>query len=196
MWDERLGEELVEAKLLTPAQLQTVLDYQKSLSGRLTDIVLKLGFVDEESLNAFIADRERMHTVKLDGRIIDVDLMGKIPRWVIERHCVIPFRQTEDTILLAMSEPSDYQAVEEIQFLTNCRIETGLAPRSQMREMINRFYAENPHPAATVPPTPIDLQESLLSRISDPVVAALARALFRRGVLSAEVWQQELDRSS
>ena len=142
--DFRLSQELLREDLLSDAQMKTALEYQQSLGGKLAEIIRKLGFVDETRLNDFLARRERMRTIDVSNRVIDRELMSKIPRSVIEGHEVIPFRQSENTILLAMAEAMDYEAIEEIQFLTSCVIETALAPRSQILAAIARFYNENP----------------------------------------------------
>lgn len=206
----RFGQELLREGLISEAQLKTALEYQRALGGRLHEIIGKLGFVEEKPLNDFVARSQHMHTIDVSGRVIDEELLRRIPREVIERHEVIPFRQSDESILLAMSEAMDYQAIEEIQFLTRCKIETALAPRSQVLAAITRFYDEHPEidasPApATPPPLPeggeadgeadgeAEGPEELVSRISDPTVAALARALLKSGALHVSAWQDELE---
>ncbi|MGE3166991.1 MAG: hypothetical protein AB7O52_18960 [Planctomycetota bacterium] len=190
--ESALQRELVEQGLISDAQLQTATEYQAAIGGRLTDIIRKLGFVSDDRLNAFVARREHMHAIDLESRTLDPQLMAKIPRTVIERHCVLPFRQSPDLILLAISEPLDFQAIEEIQFLTSCMVETALAPRSRILERIHRFYAEYPNLAGGFSGPP--LEQTLVDKIADPVVAALARALIRSQVLDPKVWSEELDR--
>ncbi len=195
----RFGQELLKEGLLTEAQMKTALEYQRSLGGKLQEIIGKLGFVDDRRLNSFIARREHMHTIDVRDRTIDADLMRRIPREVIQRHEVIPFRQSDHAILLAMSEPMDYEAVEEMQFLTSCTVETALAPRSQILEAIARFYDEHPDFGVNVSSGAIEeadsasAQEELLREISDPAVAALARLLLRKGVIDAGEWRAELE---
>lgn len=192
-----LQRDLLQQGLLSEAQLKTVSEYQASIGGRVTDIIRKLGFVSEDRLNAFIARREHMHPIDLQGKEVDRTLMARIPRRVIESHCVIPFRQSEDVILLAMSEAMDFQAIEEIQFLTNCKIETALASRSQLLERINQFYAAHPDldpSESSEEARKRRLEDKLVERVSDPIVAALARALLRSGQLDARVWDEELGR--
>ena len=137
----RFGEELLQHRLLTEAQLKTVLEYRESLGGRVQDVVLKLGFVDEEDLSRFLARREHVPSIDLDRMPIDRKLMAQIPRKIIDEHQALPFRLAEDLVLLVTSEPYDMQVIEDVQFLTNCRVEIGLAPRSLLREKINRYYA-------------------------------------------------------
>lgn len=237
----RFGEELLKSRLLTDAQLKTVLEYRDSLGGRVQDVVLKLGFVEEDDLSRFLARREHMPSIDLERMPLDRDLMARIPRKVIVEHQALPFRLADDLILLVTSEPYDLQVVEDVQFITNCRVEIGLAPRSLLQEKINRYYAaqdreqlevveraEQPEPASAPPERSVssnprsaedplramfdrmpdaepasdaqeagveeqDLAERLVASIEDPAVAALAKALLDRGVLSAGEWARHLE---
>ncbi len=189
--ESRLCQELVTKGLLTEAQVKTSLEYQASLGGNLSDIMLKLGFVEEGDLNRVIAQREHMRSIDLAGRNIDRELMGRIPRKVIEKYEAVPLQHTDDTIMLAMSRPMDFQAVEDFQFLTSCKIETVLAPRSQILELIARYYDQEMELAGAREEPP--LEERLVARIADPAVAALARLLLRNGLITAEEWQAELE---
>lgn len=202
MTDDDLGRELRAAGLISDLQLQTALEYQHSLGGRLTDIIVKLGFTEEAKLNRIVARCEHVPSVDVGGRPPDADLMAQIPRRIIEEHLVLPYRQSDaragrDTILLAMTEATDFAVIEEIQFLTNCKVESALAPRSQIREQIVRFYAEHPQHAAPEQQVEADekhMQEVLLGKVADPTVAALARLLIAKGVIDAESWQRELEK--
>lgn len=238
----RFGEELLKNRLLTDAQLKTVLEYRDSLGGRVQDVVLKLGFVEEDDLSRFLARREHVPSIDLARMPLDRDLMARIPRKVIVEHQALPFRLADDLILLVTSEPYDLQVVEDVQFITNCRVEIGLAPRSLLQEKINRYYAAEdreqldaldaaepieaavPGSAPAAPPAPrsaedqlrevfdrmpetpsdsvggeaamvdeAQLAEQLVARIEDPAVAALAKALLERGVLTAEEWARHQD---
>ncbi len=183
-----LGRELVASELLRPEHLRIALDYQAQLHGRLEDILVKLDFIDERKLSEFVAEREHMRTVDLTSREIDEQLMERIPRDVIERHEVLPFRLDAETVLLAMSDPTDFRAIDEVQFLTSCKVETAIAPRTALRERIERYYDTLPAP----PPAPLPLEERLLERVADPAMQALARILLRKGVIQAEDWEQEI----
>ena len=181
-----LGKELVEQELLTADQLHTALEYQSQLPARLEDILVKLDFVDEGRLSAFVAEREHLPTVDLTARTLDRELLAQIPRTVIETHEVLPFRLNDETVLLVMSDPTDFRAIDEVQFLTSAKIETAVAPRSIVREQIERYYSSLPAP----PPAPPSLVERLLGQVADPTVRALARALLRNGVITPEEWQE------
>jgi len=183
-----LGRELVESELLRPEQLRIALEYQAQLHGRLEDILVKLDFIDEKRLSEFVAEREHMQTVDLSRQAIDDELMKRIPRELIESHEVLPFRLDDETVLLAMSDPTDYQVIDEVRFLTSCKVEAALAPRSALRERIERYYDTLPAP----PPEPPPLADQLLARIADPVVQGLARVLLDNGLITPEEWHSSI----
>ena len=187
--DLLLGKALVDQELLPPENLRIALEYQSQLPARLEDILIKLDFIDEATLSAFLAEREHLPLVDLDARALDHELLAKIPRAVLEKHEVLPYRLEEGRVLLAMSDPSDYRAIEEIQFLTGCQVEPALAPRSAVRAQIERYTARLPK----APPPPPSPEEVLLARVADPAVAALARALLANGVVTAEEWEAGFD---
>ncbi|MFN0057114.1 MAG: hypothetical protein ACKVX7_01535 [Planctomycetota bacterium] len=186
--EAQFAKDLLKAGLVTEAQLRTATEYQASLGGSLRTILLKLGFVSEERLSAFIARREHLPTIDIETRPLDVELMARIPRETIERHRVLPFRLSESSVLLVMSEPMGFQAIEEIRFITGKKVEMALAPASQIQARITRYYAER---RAAAPVEQPDTAKLLIEQIADPNVAALARALLRKGVISADEWQLE-----
>ncbi len=185
-----LGRELVEAELLEADQLRVALDYQAQLPARLEDILVKLDFVDEQTLSEFLAQREQLPTIDPSGRSIDEELLSSLPRSLIEGHEVLPYRLDEETILLAMSDPADLRVIDELQFLTDCKIETALAPRSAIRERIERYYSSLPEP----PPPPPPVEEQLCQRIADPAVSALVRVLITNGVVNPDDWLEAFER--
>jgi hypothetical protein len=186
--EAEFARELLASQVLSAAQLRTALEYQSALGGSLRAILLKLGFVSEDRLNEFIAQREQLPTIDVSERPLDTELMKRIPREIIERHQALPFRLTDQSVLLVVSEPMALQASEEIRFVTGCKVELALAPRSQIQARISRHFASRAAEPDVPPPS---LESQLLAQVADPAVAALARALLKRGVISAQEWQLE-----
>lgn len=185
--ETEFGERLVSEKLITDRQLRTALEYRNSLGGgRLRDIIVKLGFVKDAVLDSFVGQSMGMRAVDISDREIDIWAMERIPRRIIEKHQVIPLRHDHgaDTILLAMGEPSNFAAIEEIQFLTNRKVETALATRAQVKKAINQYFnlLQDGEPTAAGHGGeglgPFD------TAAPEAAVRALARALVAKGVLT------------
>jgi hypothetical protein len=150
-FDERmqLGEMLLKKKLLTKEQLDTVMQYQKSLGGKIGNIIVKLGYMTDEALTREIARHYNMEVTDLANMILPVNLLKAVPRDIIEKHHLIPVHVTKDLLTVCMTDPTDYEALDELQFATGKKIETTLATRDSIKRAIAEFLAELDKEAVT-----------------------------------------------
>lgn len=189
--DRKLGESLLREGLVTEAQLKHALDFQRTTGGELRDILPKLGYVRDHVLVQYIAREKHMHFVDPETAEVDDDLMSKIPREVIERHQIVPLK-SEHGVLLALSDPDDFAAIDEIQFLTNRPIESGLAPRASIRKAINQYYQrdEQRKKRAAVPgagaAASADYVDKVLAYGGESLLKGLTLALIAKGAVDAE----------
>ncbi len=140
----QLGQMLVDAKLLTEEQLKMAADFQTSVGGKLGAIIVKLGFIEDQTLTHFIARQQSMPVVNLDELVLPENLVKRIPRKLIEAHHVLPIRYHNGILTIASSDPYDYEAIEELQLAVDSRIEIQLAPRTQiLRSIQGLFYKED-----------------------------------------------------
>ncbi len=127
--------------------------------------------------------------IDLEKHQIDVEAMAKIPRDFLENHEVIPLAVEKGKILLAMVRSINLEILEEIQFMTNCLIETALAPREQILKAIKEYYSLSPYerrvrvreaPKAVVKKAPQRVPQS------PHLAEALAEILIERGLVTRE----------
>ncbi len=137
----RLGNMLVESKLLTGEQLKMAMDFQKSVGGKLGAIIVKLGFIEDHTLTGFIAKQQGMPVVNLDEIVVPENLVKKLPRKLMEHHHVLPIRFHDGVLTVVTSDPYDYEAIEEIQLAVDSRVEVQLAARSQILRAISEAFA-------------------------------------------------------
>jgi type IV pilus assembly protein PilB len=135
---------LVESHLLTPEQLRMAMDFQKSVGGKLGAIIVKLGFIEDQTLTNFIARQQGIPVVNLDELVVPENLVRKIPKKLIEKHHVVPTRHHDGVLTVATSDPFDYEALEEIQLALDERVEMVLAPRSQILRTIHDVLYREP----------------------------------------------------
>ncbi len=140
----RLGSMLVKAKLLTEDQLKKSMDFQKTVGGKLGAVVVKLGFVSDEVLTSFLARQQGLPIVDLSKLVLPWNLVKRVPKALIEKHHVIPIAYKDNALTLAVSDPFDYEAVEEIQFATNYRIDIQLASRESINKAITDVLYAGP----------------------------------------------------
>jgi len=139
---------LVESNLLTQEQLKMAMDFQKSVGGKLGAIIVKLGFIEDQTLTNFVARQQGIPVVNLDELVIPENLVKRVPRKMIEKHHVVPIRFHDGVLTIAMSDPFDYEAIEELQLAVDYRIEMQLAPRSQILKAIHEIFNREELPPA------------------------------------------------
>ena len=135
----KLGEMLLKKKLITKEQLDTAIEYQKSLGGKIGSIIVKLGYITDEALTREIARHYNMEVTDLANMILPVNLLKAVPRDIIEKHHLIPIHQTNKVLTVCMSDPTDYEALDELQFVSGKKIETTLATRDSIKRAIAEF---------------------------------------------------------
>ncbi|MEW6027241.1 MAG: hypothetical protein AB1599_08100 [Planctomycetota bacterium] len=136
----KLGDTLVEAKLLDSQQLKTALEYQKKTGLKLGEVLEKLGFVSEDEILACLANQQSMEIVNLKNIIIPNALVKKIPLQLIEKYNIIPIGIKGDTLTIATSDPTDYEAVEQIQLLTDLKVDMVLATTTEIKASIRDVF--------------------------------------------------------
>lgn len=185
----QLGQMLLDSGLLTSEQLKMAVEFQKSVGGKLGAIIVKLGFIEDQTLTNFIARQQGLPVVNLDELVLPENLVKRIPRKLIEKHHVMPIRYHDGVLTVATSDPFDYEAIEEIQLAVDSRIEMNLAPRSQILRSIQEiFYREKPAPAVQEKSKEQMLQELEGSEKPTPeqMKEALIPLLVQKGVITEE----------
>ena len=143
----QLGQMLEESGLLTPEQLKMAMDFQKSVGGKLGAIIVKLGFIEDQTLTNFIARQQGIPVVNLDELVVPEILFKRIPKKLIDKHHMVPIRHHDGVLTVATSDPYDYEAIEEIQLAIDQRVELVLAARTQITRTITELSNRPSSPA-------------------------------------------------
>lgn len=138
----RLGELLVKANLITPEQLQKALSDQKAGGGRLGFNLTKLGFINEEGLTTFLSKQYNVPAINLSEFEIDPSVIKLIPLDVAKKYMVIPVNRAGSTVILAMSDPSNIFALDDIKFMTGYNVEPVVAAEGSIIDSIKRYYVK------------------------------------------------------
>jgi len=151
-----IGEEMVAAGLISRDQLKTALDYQASLGGTLTQIVVKLNYVHDNKMTNWLSKKFKVPIADLMSVFLPVDLVKRIPWELIQKHQVVPLHVEGKTLTIATADPLDYDAVEELQFATSLQIDFHLSPRSHIvkaiKELATTLGRGTPSQPQLVPP--------------------------------------------
>lgn len=124
---KRLGELLIKANLVTPEQVKKALDEQKVTGGSIGTNLIKLGYIDEENLLAFLSKFYHVEPVKLSKIHIDQKVLGLVPSGTAKKHLVIPIKRVGPKLILAMSDPSNIMVIDEIKFITGYNVQPVVA---------------------------------------------------------------------
>ena len=136
----RLGDLLVNNGLINPAQLEKALQDQKISGTKLGSALVKLGYISEKNLVSFLSRHYGVPAIDLNEIQIDADAMKMIPADVIFKYQAIPIKRVGSTLRVAMSDPSNILAIDDIKFLAGCHVEVFVSTESAIKTAIDRFY--------------------------------------------------------
>jgi type IV pilus assembly protein PilB len=137
----RLGELLVRENLISMAQLKKAQDEQSKTGGRIGYHLIKTGAIEESKLTDFLSKQYGVPAINLKDFDIDPEIIKLVPKEVCEKHLIIPVNRAGASLIIAMSDPSNIFAMDDIKFLTGYNIETVVASEMAIREAIERYHA-------------------------------------------------------
>jgi type IV pilus assembly protein PilB len=136
----RLGDLLVAEGLITDVQLKQALGDQKGKTEKLGSILVKLGFITEEQLIGFLSRQYGIPSITLDRVEIDAETLRLVPTAIALKYEVLPVKRIGGTLTLAMADPTNVFALDDIAFMTNLQILPVVAPQAAIRKGIEKYY--------------------------------------------------------
>ncbi|MDD2321027.1 MAG: type IV-A pilus assembly ATPase PilB [Geobacteraceae bacterium] len=145
MQPSRLGELLVRSNLITREQLLKALEEQKSSGGqlRLGAILVKEGFISESELTAFLSKQYSVPSINLAEFEIDPAVVKLLPVEVVQKYQAIPVNRSGSTLILAMSDPSNIFAIDDIKFMSGYNVEVVVASDTGIKSAIDKYYDQS-----------------------------------------------------
>lgn len=131
---------LLRAGIIDEEQLEKAIDYQKTQGGRVASALVKLTFLDEDDLLEFLSRQLGLPTVSLDEIDVDVDAVKLISAATAQKYMCIPYGQVNSSLHVAMADPTDLNAIDDIKFMTNKAVEVSIATESQIRKALDAYY--------------------------------------------------------
>ncbi len=138
----RLGELLVRENLISVQQLRKAQEEQQKSGARIGTALIKTGAIEESKLTDFLSKQYGVPAINLKEFDIDLDIIKLVPKDVAEKHLVLPVNRAGSSLIVAMCDPSNIYAVDDLKFLTGYNIEPVVASEPAIREAIERYYAE------------------------------------------------------
>lgn len=137
---KRLGDVLVEDGIITSEQLHAALDAQKITGGKLGDTLIKNRALTEDLLYKVLESQYNIPYVDLNSIYIDPKVPKLIPEAVASKHLLIPIKLEKGKLIVAMSDPLDMFAKDDIRIITGLQIESAIAVPNDIHRCIKRFY--------------------------------------------------------
>jgi type IV pilus assembly protein PilB len=138
----RLGELLVRQNLISLQQLRKAQEAQTRDGGRLGYHLIKTGAIEEQKLTDFLSKQYGVPAINLKDFDIEPEVIKLVPKEVAEKHLVIPVNRAGQALIVAMSDPSNIYAVDDLKFLTGYNIEAVVASEVAIKEAIETYYAQ------------------------------------------------------
>lgn len=140
---KRMGELLVESGMLAPEQLEMALAEQRETGARLGDILINNGYITEQQLVEVLEFQLGIPHVILANMKIDPEVLKLVPERLAETYVLIPYRKSGNRLYVAMADPLDYYAIDDLRRSTNLVIMPAIATRQDIQAAISRHYRGN-----------------------------------------------------
>jgi type IV pilus assembly protein PilB len=147
----RIGELLLKEKRITPAQLQEALNYQKTNGGKLGHNLVTLGFVKDEEITALLSKQYGVPSINLTQFEIDPAVIKLIPSETAHKYQIVPLSRSGATLTIAMTDPTNVFAMDDIKFMTGYNVEPVVASEIAVGQAISRYYPATPVARAAAP---------------------------------------------
>jgi type IV pilus assembly protein PilB len=140
----RIGELLIKEKRITQEQLQEAVNHQRQHGGKLGFNLVKLGFVKDEEITALLSKQYGVPSIALGQFEIDSSVIKLVPSETAQKYQVVPLSRAGATLTIAMTDPTNVFAMDDIKFMTGYNVEPVVASETAVSEAILKYYAVAP----------------------------------------------------
>lgn len=138
---QKLGEMLINYKIITPQQLEEGLAIQKKSEKRIGEILIKLGRVTQDEINWVLGKQLNLPYVQINIGNIDINLSKNLSKSTLKKYKAIPIMEINDELAVAMADPTDEEAIEMIKEITQRKIKIVLSSFENIGETINQIFS-------------------------------------------------------
>jgi len=137
----KLGQMLIASNIISEEQLRQALNLQKTEGGRLGTNLVKLGYISEEKLASFLSKQYNVPAINLSEYKIDPSVIKLIPMEMARKYLILPVARVGATLTIAMADPSNVFAIDDVKFMTGYNVEVVVATESGILSAIANYYA-------------------------------------------------------
>ncbi len=136
----RIGELLLKEKRITPEQLQEALNYQRANGGKLGFNLIKLGYVKDEEITALLSKQYGVPSIALAQFEVDPAVIKLVPADTAQKYQIVPLSRSGATLTIAMTDPTNVFAMDDIKFMTGYNVEPVVASETAVIAAIAKYY--------------------------------------------------------
>src|SRR3990172_6310933 len=140
----KLGELLLKENMVSPQQLQDALNHQKMNGGKLGKAFVSLGLVKDEEIPSLLPRQYGVPSINLEHFEVDPSIIKVIPAETARKYQVLPLSRSGATLTIAMADPTNVFAMDDIKFMTGYNVEPVVASETALEDSIDRYYGSPP----------------------------------------------------
>lgn len=144
--NKHLGELLIERGVINREQLAMALAYQKEKGGLFGERLVDLKFATEEDIAQALTCQYGFPYLPLANYEIDEDVINSVPENVCRQFCLIPIDKIGKSLTIAMADPLNVQAIEDVELITGCAAQTFVSTATDIKKTISKYYKPKPKP--------------------------------------------------
>ena len=138
--NKQLGELLIERGIISREQLTMALTYQKDKGGLIGEVLVELKFATEENIAQALTCQYGFPYLPLSNYEIDAEVVKSVPENVCRQFCLVPIDKIGKSLTLAMANPLNIQAIEDVELITGCTVQTFVSTSSDIRNSIDKYF--------------------------------------------------------
>lgn len=138
----QLGELLIQEGIINPQQLDKALKIQKEKSGLIGEILVELGFAKEEDIAQALTAQYGFPYLPLSNYEINTEIVNIIPGRVARQYVLVPIDKIGNNLTIVMSNPLNVQAIEDVELISGCNVQTFISTSSDIKRTIDKYYKD------------------------------------------------------
>src|SRR6185436_10783744 len=139
----KLGELLLKENMVSPQQLQEALAHQKMNGGKLGKAFVQLGYVRDEEITSLLSRQYGVPSINLDHFEVDPAIIKLIPAATSRKYQILPLSRSGATLTIAMADPTNVFAMDDIKFMTGYNVEPVVASETSLEDAIEKYYGSS-----------------------------------------------------
>ena len=140
--NKQLGELLLERGVISQSQLDQALNIQRDKGGLIGEILVEFGFVKEDDIAQSLTAQYGFPYLPLSNYDVNPEITSIIPYRVARQYLLVPIDKIGNNLTLAMSNPLNVQAIEDVELLSGCSVQTFVSTSSDIKRAIEKYYKD------------------------------------------------------